>query len=103
MGLRFCFLAPTAISTSKLPTLRYDHHGVDVIIDCDYSVEAELPAIQRAVEAGIPVIGYGLVFPPDSPVITTSACAYYEQGFLVGMYIADYYKDDPTLKWLPPV
>ncbi|HHU30586.1 MAG: sugar ABC transporter substrate-binding protein [Bacillota bacterium] len=72
--------------------------GVDVIIDCDYSVEAELPAIQRAVEAGIPVIGYGLVFPPDSPVITTSACAYYEQGFLVGMYIADYYKDDPDLK-----
>ena len=71
--------------------------GVDVIVDCDYSVEAELPAIETAVEAGIPVIGYGLVFPADSPVITTSACPYYEQGWLVGRYIADYYKDDTDL------
>ena len=71
--------------------------GVDVIIDCDYSVEAELPAIEAAVEAGIPVIGYGLVFPADSSVITTSACPYYEQGWLVGRYVADYYKDDTDL------
>ena len=71
--------------------------GVDVIVDCDYSVEAELPAIEAAVEAGIPVIGYGLVFPHDSPVITTSACPYYEQGWLVGRYVANYYKDDTDL------
>ena len=71
--------------------------GVDVIIDCDYSVEAELPAVEAAVEAGIPVIGYGLVFPADSSVITTSACPYYEQGWLVGRYVADYYKDDTDL------
>jgi ribose transport system substrate-binding protein len=71
--------------------------GVDVIIDCDYSVEAELPAVQAAVDAGIPVIGYGLVFPADSPVITTSACPYYEQGWLVGKYVADYYKEDKDL------
>lgn len=72
--------------------------GVDVIIDCDYSVESELPAIREAVNAGVPVIGYGLVFPADSPVITTSACTYYEQGFLVGQYIADFYKDEPDLR-----
>jgi ribose transport system substrate-binding protein len=71
--------------------------GVDVIIDCDYSVEAELPAIQAAVDAGIPVIGYGLVFPADSPVITTSACPYYEQGWVVGRYVADFYKNDKDL------
>ncbi len=67
--------------------------GVDVIIDCDYSVEAELPAVNAAVEAGIPVIGYGLPFPADSSVITTSATTYYEQGFMVGQLAAQQFKD----------
>jgi ribose transport system substrate-binding protein len=71
--------------------------GVDVIIDCDYVVESELAAVKNAVAAGVPVIGYGLVFPPDSPVITTSACPYYEQGWLCGRYVADFFKDDKEL------
>ena len=62
--------------------------GVDVIIDCDYSVEAELTAVKTAVAAGIPVIGYGLPFPADSPVVTTSATTYYEQGFMIGQLAA---------------
>jgi ribose transport system substrate-binding protein len=67
--------------------------GVDVIIDCDYSVEAELAAVKSAVAAGIPVIGLGLPFPDNSPVITTAATNYYEQGFLVGQLAAQQYKD----------
>lgn len=67
--------------------------GVDVIIDCDYSVEAELAAVKSAVDAGIPVIGLGLPFPDDSPVITTCATNYYEQGFMVGQLAAQQYKD----------
>jgi ribose transport system substrate-binding protein len=66
--------------------------GVDVIIDCDYSVEAELAAVKSAIAAGIPVIGLGLPFPDDSPVITTAATNYYEQGFMVGQQAAQEYK-----------
>ncbi len=65
--------------------------GVDVIIDCDYSVEAELVAVNSAVEAGIPVIGLGLPFPDESSVITTCATNYYEQGFMIGRYAAQEY------------
>jgi ABC-type cobalt transport system substrate-binding protein len=32
--------------------------GVDIIIDCDYVVESELSAVETAVAAGVPVIGY---------------------------------------------
>ncbi len=71
--------------------------GVDIIVDCDYVVESELAAVKEAVAAGIPVIGYGLVFPATSPVLTTSACPYYEQGWVCGRYVADYYKDNKNL------
>lgn len=71
--------------------------GVDIIIDCDYVVESELSAVKDAVAAGVPVIGYGLVFPPDSPVVATSACPYYEQGWVCGRYVADFFKDDKDL------
>jgi ribose transport system substrate-binding protein len=71
--------------------------GVDIIVDCDYVVESELAAVKDAVAAGVPVIGYGLVFPADSPVITTSACPYYEQGWECGKYVANFYKDNKSL------
>lgn len=66
--------------------------GVDVIIDCDYSVEAETAAVKSAVAAGIPVIGLGLPFDDTSPVITTCATSYYEQGFMMGQYAAEQLK-----------
>lgn len=67
--------------------------GVDIIIDNDWSIDAESVAIKAAVEAGIPVIGLGLPFPDSTPVITTAATNYYEQGFLVGQLAAQQYKD----------
>lgn len=65
---------------------------VDVIIDCDFSVEAETPAVKAAVAAGIPVIVLGLPFPDSMPVVTTCATNYYEQGFMVGKLAADQFK-----------
>ncbi len=67
--------------------------GVDIIIDNAYSVEAEAAVIEQAVAAGIPVIGLGLPFSDATPVITTAATNYYEQGFMVGMLAADTFKD----------
>lgn len=66
--------------------------GVDIIIDNAISVEAEATVIKECVDAGIPVIGLGLPFPKGTPLITNCATMYYEQGFMVGAYVADYYK-----------
>lgn len=76
--------------------------GVDVIIDCDLDVNTETPAIKDAVAAGVPVIGLGLPFQADSPAITTAATTYYEQGFLVGKYAADQYKDKEVIAATSP-
>jgi len=67
--------------------------GVDLIIDCAFSSDAEAKAITEAVAAGVPVIGYGLPFPDGTPAITNAATMYYVQGFMVGMYAADKFKD----------
>lgn len=67
--------------------------GVDVIIDNALSVDGEAKVIKQAVAAGIPVIGLGLPFPDDTPVITTTAISNYEQGFMVGQYAAQQFKD----------
>ncbi|MDR0489631.1 MAG: sugar ABC transporter substrate-binding protein [Oscillospiraceae bacterium] len=66
--------------------------GVDVIIDCAFSGDAEAIAIQKAVDAGIPSIGLGLPFPDGTPLVTNAATMYYEQGFMVGMYAANEFK-----------
>jgi ribose transport system substrate-binding protein len=70
--------------------------GVDIIIDSDWSVEAEAAAIKAAAEAGIPTIGLGLPFPSDVPVITTLATDFYGQGFMVGQLLAQQFKDQPA-------
>jgi ribose transport system substrate-binding protein len=62
--------------------------GVDIIIDVDWSVEAEAAAIKAAADAGIPTIGLGLPFPSEVPVITTMATDFYGQGFMVGQLLA---------------
>ena len=64
----------------------------DIIIDCDWSVEAEAAAVKKAAEAGIPVIGLGLPFPDSVPVVTTMATDFYGQGFMVGALLADQFK-----------
>lgn len=70
--------------------------GVDIIIDNDWSIEAEAVAIRAAAEAGIPTIGLGLPFPSEVPVITTLATDFYGQGFMVGQLLADQFKDKPA-------
>lgn len=66
--------------------------GVDLIIDCDWSIEAESVALKAAAEAGIPSIGLGLPFPSEVPVITTAATDFYGQGFMVGSLLAAEFK-----------
>jgi ribose transport system substrate-binding protein len=72
--------------------------GVDIIIDCDWSIEAESVALKAAAEAGIPSIGLGLPFPSDVPVITTAATDFYGQGFMVGSLLADQFKGKTGVK-----
>lgn len=67
--------------------------GVDVIIDNSMDINAETPQMKAVVAAGIPVIGLGLAFPSEVPLITTVAVNYYDQGFLLGQYYADLVKD----------
>lgn len=62
--------------------------GVDIIIDNSMDVVAQSPVIRDAVSAGIPVIGLGLAFPEDVPLITTIGVNYYNQGFLTGQWYA---------------
>ncbi len=72
--------------------------GVDLIIDCDWSIEAESVALKTAAEAGIPSIGLGLPFPSEVPVITTAATDFYGQGFMVGQLLASQYKGVSAVK-----
>lgn len=62
--------------------------GVDIIIDNSMDVVAETPVMKDAAAAGIPVIGLGLAFPENVPLVTTLGVNYYTQGFLVGQYYA---------------
>ena len=66
--------------------------GVDLIVDNAHSAEAEAIAVKAAVDAGIPVVGLGLSFPEGTPVITNCATMFYEQGFMVGIYVAEHFK-----------
>ena len=63
--------------------------GVDIIIDCAFSSDAEALAINNAAKAGVPVIGLGLPFPAGTQTITNMATMFYEHGFADGIYVAD--------------
>ena len=73
---------------------------VDVIVLNAVHIDSSLQDINRAVEAGIPVIVTGPTSTPeDFPVVTTVLSGSYEPGFQIGEYIAEnFFKDGEVLE-----
>ena len=68
--------------------------GVDLIINQAWTPEAELVVTQQAVDAGIPVIGLGMPFPAETPIITNAAALFYEMGFELGIQMAELFRGE---------
>ena len=76
--------------------------GVDLIIDQAHTPEAEAAVIQQAVDAGIPVIGLGMPYPDDTPVVTNAAALFYEMGFELGILVAEHFRGESVKLALNP-
>ncbi|MDR3225205.1 MAG: sugar ABC transporter substrate-binding protein [Clostridiales Family XIII bacterium] len=75
----------------------YISRGVDIIVIDPTDVVGVSADIQRAVDAGIPVLGFGSEI-MDAPVITTVAGNAFENGFVNGQWVGEnYYKPDEEL------
>lgn len=74
----------------------YIARGVDVIVVDPTDVVGVAADIQRAVDAGIPVIGFGSEI-YGAPVVTTITANTFEDGFAVGKYTATQYGADEQI------
>jgi len=74
----------------------YIARGVDVIVVDPTDVVGVAADIQRAVDAGIPVIGYGSEI-YGAPVVTTITANTFEDGYAVGTYTATKYGADEQI------
>jgi len=74
----------------------YIARGVDIIVVDPTDVVGIAADIQRAVDAGIPVIGYGSEI-YGAPVITTITANTFEDGYAVGKYTATQYGADEQI------
>lgn len=66
--------------------------GVDIIVLNPADYKGQIPDVERAVAAGIPVISV-VPFEEDVPVITTVSPIDYNGAFLAGQFAAKLYKD----------
>lgn len=67
-------------------------NGVDAIILNPMDVIAAEADVKRAVEAGIPVIGCGVDFATDVPVITSVLANNFFGGWESGVYVGDFFE-----------
>ncbi|WP_146048302.1 substrate-binding domain-containing protein, partial [Lactonifactor longoviformis] len=67
--------------------------GYDAIILNPMDVTAAAADVKRAVEAGIPVIGAGVDFAEDVPVVTSILANNYFGGWESGLYMGEFFKD----------
>ncbi|MBR0597865.1 sugar ABC transporter substrate-binding protein [Sinanaerobacter chloroacetimidivorans] len=74
----------------------YIARGVDIIVVDPTDVVGIAADIQRAVDAGIPVIGFGSEI-YGAPVITTITANTFEDGYAVGKYTATQYGADEQI------
>lgn len=63
--------------------------GVDILIVDPVDTQAQLVDVQRAIDAGIPVIASGVPFAEDAPVITTITSNNYEGGYITGLTVSE--------------
>lgn len=75
--------------------------GVDILVVDPCDTQGNLIDVERAIEAGIPVLTTGVPFDQSAPVITTVVSNNYEGGFITAMYAAQYY-DEPIEMILIP-
>lgn len=71
--------------------------GVDVLIVDPNDVYAAAVDVERAVAAGVVVIGTGVAFPQDVPAVTTVLANSYENGFEAGKDLANQYEPDQEI------
>jgi ribose transport system substrate-binding protein len=77
--------------------------GVDVLVVDPCDTQGNLTDVQRAVEAGIPVVSSGVAFGWEAPVITTVTNNNYESAYATGMYAATLFKENITMCMIPGV
>ncbi len=86
------FNADSNISTQSADVESLITSGVDAIILNPMDVTAAAADVEAAVEAGIPVIGVGVDFPSDVPVITSILANNYFGGWYTGVYVGEYFE-----------
>lgn len=86
------FNANSNISTQSADIESMITSGVDAIIVNPMDVTAAAADVQAAVDAGIPVIGVGVDFPSDVPVITSILANNYFGGWYSGLYVGEYFE-----------
>ncbi len=86
------FNADSNISTQSSDVESLITSGMDAIIINPMDVTAAAADVQAAVDAGIPVIGVGVDFPSDVPVITSILANNYFGGWYTGVYVGDYFE-----------
>ena len=77
--------------------------GVDILVVDPCDTQANLTDVQRAVDAGIPVLASGVAFNWEAPVITTVTNNNYWSSFATGEYAAGLYTDTITMCMIPGV
>lgn len=84
------------LSTQSSHIDSYISRGVDIIVVDPVDPEGVATDITRAVEAGIPVIGFGSEI-IGAPVVTTIVANIFQVGFAAGKYVATQYDADEQI------
>lgn len=84
--------ADSNISTQSADVESLITMGVDAIILNPMDVTASAADVQNAVDAGIPVIGVGVDYPSDVPVVTSILANNYFGGWYTGLYVGEYFE-----------
>ena len=84
--------ADSNISTQSADVESLITMGVDAIILNPMDVTASAADVQNAVDAGIPVIGVGVDYPSDVPVVTSILANNYFGGWYTGLYAGEYFE-----------
>jgi ribose transport system substrate-binding protein len=74
--------------------------GIDVLVLDAVDFQAQVVDVQKAVDAGIPVISL-YAFQDEVPVVTTITANYYEQTFLAGEYAAKLFTSPIEMVMIP--
>jgi ribose transport system substrate-binding protein len=97
-GFDLTFLsADSDVSKQSAQIESFVTKGVDVIVVDPTDVLGPVNDINRAVEAGIPVIAIGTVPDASAQILTTISFNPYEVGYQAGEYIGDQYSADEVI------